>query len=181
MQTPSKFESDERRVLHYLKQLEDSKEYFKEVNFIVGDSFYSKKTFVDGVKEMGKSYVGKLRSDAHFRYIYDGEQTGLKGANTKYDGKVIYDKHKFGYVITLEKCQKVYTKVVNRIFLKSEIRIVFLVNKYKKNRILFSTDVSLSALDILDYYSSRFKIEFLFRDSKMYTELEDCQSADKKY
>lgn len=180
VQTPSKFKSDESRVLHYLKQLEDNKEYFKEVNFVVGDGFYSKKTFVDGVKEMGKSYVGKLRSDANLRYIYDGEQTGLKGANKKYDGKVFYDKHEFDYVITLKKGQDVYTKIVNSIFLKSEIRIVFLVNKYKKHRILFSTDINLSALDILDYYSSRFQIEFLFRDSKMYTGLEDCQSTDKK-
>lgn len=180
VQTPSKFENDKSRVLHYLKQLEDNKEYFKEVNFVVGDGFYSKQIFVDGVKDMGKNYIGKLRCDANLRYLYDGKQTGLKGANIKYDGKVFYDKHEFDYVITLKEGQDVYTKVVNSLFLKSKIRIVFLVNKYKKHRILFSTDINLSALDILDYYSSRFQIEFLFRDSKVYTGLQDCQSTDKK-
>lgn len=180
LQTPSKLTNEESRIIHYLKQLEDNQEYFKDVNYVAGDGFYSKKDFVNGVRNINKHFIGKLRCDANLRYIYDGEQTGKKGANTKYDGKVFYDSHKFDYVINLSEDVKLYTKVVNSIFLKSEIRIVFLVNKDKKHHIFFSTDINLSALDILDYYSARFQIEFLFRESKMYTGLEDCQSTDKK-
>lgn len=38
------------------------------------------------------------------------------------------------------------------------IKIAFLVNKDKKYHIFFSTDINLSALDILDYYSARFQM-----------------------
>ena len=72
-------------------------------------------------------------------------------------------------------------------FLKVRFRIAFLLTKENKHHIFFSTDTNLSALDIFDYYSSRYQmvtersrsIEFLFRESKAYTGLEDCQSTNK--
>ena len=102
-----------------------------------------------------------------------------KRANKKYDGKVFYNCHNFDYVINLSEDVKLYTAIVYSVFLKSKIRIAFLVNKEKKHHIFFSTDTNLLALDILDYYSSRYQIEFLFRESKAYTGLEDCQSTNK--
>jgi hypothetical protein len=36
--------------------------------------------------------------------------------------------------------------------------------------------VSISAIDILIYYQSRFQIEFLYRDGKQYTGLKDSQA-----
>ena len=37
--------------------------------------------------------------------------------------------------------------------------------------LLFSTDINLSARDILTYYRARFQIEFIFRDARQYTGL----------
>ncbi len=39
--------------------------------------------------------------------------------------------------------------------------------------VLFSTDLSLTAAHLVDYYSLRFQIEFNFRDAKQYWGLED--------
>ena len=39
----------------------------------------------------------------------------------------------------------------------------------------FSTDVTLSATQVLMYYRSRFQIEFIYRDAKQYTGLCHCQ------
>ena len=39
--------------------------------------------------------------------------------------------------------------------------------------VLFSSDLSLEALTLMDYYSLRFQIEFTFRDAKQYFGLED--------
>jgi putative transposase len=39
--------------------------------------------------------------------------------------------------------------------------------------VLFSTDLALSAAQMVDYYSLRFQIEFNFRDAKQYWGLED--------
>jgi hypothetical protein len=41
----------------------------------VGDAYYSKKTFVDGVTCAGFAFVGKLRVDANLKYKYIGPRT----------------------------------------------------------------------------------------------------------
>jgi len=46
--------------------------------------------------------------------------------------------------------------------------------------LLFSTDTNLDAEKIIDYYSARFQIEFLFRDAKQHFGLEECLSRNKK-
>ena len=46
--------------------------------------------------------------------------------------------------------------------------------------VLFSTDCELSAQTIYDYYTLRFQIEFLFRDAKQFTGLQDCQARAKE-
>ena len=46
--------------------------------------------------------------------------------------------------------------------------------------VLFSTDLSLSAFQIYRYYKARFQIEFLFRDAKQYTGLNDFQTRNKE-
>ena len=44
---------------------------------------------------------------------------------------------------------------------------------------LFHAFALLGALDILDYYKCRFQIEFLYRDAKQYTGLNDCQARSE--
>jgi len=102
-----------------------------------------------------------------------------KGANKKYDGKVSFSNHKFNYVMTLTKGEKLFTDIVYSPSLKRRIKIVFLLTKENKHHIFYSTDLKLPPLDIFDFYSSRFQIEFLFKDSKGSTGLEDCQSTNK--
>ena len=43
--------------------------------------------------------------------------------------------------------------------------------------VLFSTDLDLTADQIVDYYSLRFQIEFNFRDAKQYWGLEDFMNV----
>ena len=51
----------------------------------------------------------------------------------------------------------------------------------KKTRcaILFSTDTTLDAEKIYQYYKARFQIEFIFRDAKQFTGLCDCRARDQ--
>lgn len=56
-----------------------------------------------------------------------------------------------------------------------------LLKKVKKRSfIFFSTDIELSALDMLRYYQARFQIEFLFRDAKNFTGLCDSQARSSE-
>lgn len=45
--------------------------------------------------------------------------------------------------------------------------------------VLFSSDVRLDALTLIDYYALRFQIEFTFRDAKQYFGLEDFMSIQE--
>ena len=75
-------------------------------------------------------------------------------------------------------CAEVYSKS-----LKRTIKLVHVIYKNKKGgniyKLYFSTDLSISALDILDYYRTRFQIEFLYRDAKQHTGLNDCQARSE--
>ncbi|MDQ7083857.1 MAG: transposase [Sulfurovum sp.] len=44
---------------------------------------------------------------------------------------------------------------------------------------LFSTDVTLDYEKVIDYYSLRFQIEFVFRDAKQYWGMEDSMNIRK--
>ena len=42
--------------------------------------------------------------------------------------------------------------------------------------VLASTDLALDGHKLVEFYGARFQIEFLFRDSKQFTGLTDCQA-----
>jgi hypothetical protein len=49
----------------------------------------------------------------------------------------------------------------------------------KKPEIIICTDTTLQAITMCKYYSLRFQIEFLIRDAKQHSGLEDCMARDK--
>ena len=51
-------------------------------------------------------------------------------------------------------------------------------NSTDKWQLYFSTAQNQSAIDVLEYYRTRFQLEFCFRDSKQYAGITDCQSTD---
>jgi len=72
----------------------------------------------------------------------------------------------------------VYSKALRR-----NVKLVHVTysNANGKNscKLYFSTDVSMSASDVLLYYQSRFQIEFLYRDGKQHTGLNDSQARSE--
>jgi hypothetical protein len=178
-QTPSKLDTDKSRVDFYTKQIVDNKDILTEAKHIVGDGYYTKIKFVNGVIESGRNYVGKLRKDANLKYYYYGKKTGKKGKPKTYLGKVDLSKPDFDYVCDLEDDYKLYTKIVYSVILKRKIKLAYKTNG-KTSHIYFSTDLELSAQKIHQYYQKRYQIEYLFRDSKNHLGLEDCMSTDEK-
>ena len=87
---------------------------------------------------------------------------------------------RFDYLGEIKEGIQLYSAIVNSVRLKRNIRVVCILNqKSKKKRkytLLFSTDITLSALLIYKYYKARFQQEFLFRDAKQFTGLSDCQA-----
>lgn len=54
-----------------------------------------------------------------------------------------------------------------------------LLTQQKSHVLLFSSDLQLSALKMIDFYALRFQIEFNFRDAKQYWGLEDFMNVKK--
>ncbi|WP_322745091.1 transposase, partial [Leptolyngbya ectocarpi] len=176
---------DRTRVDDYLEHLRATRDAFPAaVRYLVGDGFYSKQKWVNGVVELGLDTIGKLRCDANLKYLYDGPQKP-RGARRKYDGKVdLTDLTRWEALGEVEPDTELYAAVVWSVCLKRKIRVVYLLNRKHPERLcyalLFSTDSDLDPLQLFESYRARFQIEFIFRDAKQFTGLTDCQARDKQ-
>ena len=178
-------EPAETRIDFYLQHLTETLPYLPaQVRYAVFDGAFAKHKFVSGVRSLDLHLISLLRSDANLRYLHTGAQRG-RGRPKAYDGKVNFaELSRLQCAGEVEPHVTLYSAVVNSVSLKRNIRICMVVNRTKPEKpryvVLFSTDCELSAQTIYDYYTLRFQIEFLFRDAKQFTGLQDCQSRAKE-
>lgn len=149
--------------------------------YLVADAFFSKKGFVDKVMEMELHLVCKLRDDADLLYLSDKPKTGKRGRPSRYAGKVEPLNLNPEYFREVEndkgikaKSAIVYSKSLQR-------NILLVVEEFNLKgkmiyRLLFSTDLEQSPMDVIDIYHTRFQIEFGFRDAKQFAGLENSQA-----
>lgn len=155
----------------------------KGIKYLAADSYYFKQKFVTPVVETGLHLVSKLRNDAFLRWAYTGDYSG-RGRPKVYDGKVNFKEelHRFDFVGNLDSGEEIYTAKVHSKCLKRWIRVVIL-RTLRDDKVgmalLFTTDMELDAMTVIQYYKARFQIEFVFRDAKQHTGLTDCQSRSK--
>lgn len=172
------------RMDQYLEHLRHVRPHLPaDVRYLAVDGEFAKEAFVAGTVRLNLQVISKLRRDANLRWLYTGERTHRRGRPRKYDGKVdLTDLSRFTWVASLEPEIDLYTAVVWHVSLKRKIRIAYLVNRSHATQIrtclLFSTDLEQDPLQLVEYYKLRFQIEFVFRDAKQFTGLEDCQARD---
>jgi hypothetical protein len=176
---------EESRIDLYIKHIAWAVEELRKrlnitVTHILVDSFFYKEKFVSSMLTLGVHVVSKMRIDARLRHTYSGQQK-LRGRKRRYTTAVDWSDLKAFDVVKSEEEPKLtlYTAIVNSIVLGLNVRVVYLVKleEGKEFRaILYSTDTSMSALNILQHYKARFQIEFVIRDAKQHTGLMDCQS-----
>ena len=149
--------------------------------YIVADAYFSKCPFVDSVIQAGMHLVSRLRDDANLRYLYKGEATGKQGRPKQYDGKIYFKNIDFDYFEVIEKNEEftLLCAEVNSVALKRNIKLVIRLDKNNKHKLFFSTDVKQDGLIVYSIYTKRFQIEFLYRDGKQYTGLNDCQARSE--
>ena len=167
----------------YLHVLRTRKEkLLRLTNYVVADAYFSKSTFVDGALEMGFHVISRFRDDAYFRYLTAEQSTGKRGRPKLYDGKIEIkhlEEDRFE-MINLENGQgRILSAVVHSRSLSRDILLCIWESEDKKvHKLYFSTDIQMKAIDVLDFYKTRFQVEFCFRDSKQFTGLTNCQSRD---
>ena len=178
-----------KSLLTYYSELVASKaeQLLKTSNKLVVDAYFSKKPFIDTVTSVGFEVISRLRNDAVLQYRYLGKRRKGRGRPRKFSGKVDrenLDEQHFKPIIK-EPDFIAYEAVVFSKALKRWIKVV-IVHYLKKDgtlktaKIYFSTDLQMEGTDIFIYYKTRFQIEFLYRDGKQYTGLEQCQSRKAK-
>ncbi len=175
--------SEITRMDQYLYHLEAVRPHLPhQVRYLAVDGAYAKANFVSGAVSVQLDVISKLRCDANLRYLYTGEQK-KRGRPRKYDGKVTFtDLSRFTFIKAVQPNLDLYTARVWHVSLKREIRVVYLIDRRSPHRVgtclLFGTDVEQDPQQIYHFYQLRFQIEFLFRDAKQFTGLEDCQARD---
>lgn len=176
--------AEETRIDFYKQQLHDHRHRLPAtVTYHCVDGYFAKKKYMDEVVALKLHPITKLRHDANCRFLYTGPHPHRRGRKRKYDGKVnFHDLSRFASLGTLEEKPHIHlhTALVWHVSLKRALRVVVLVNRQDSRTprfiVLASTDLTLDARKLVEFYAARFQIEFLFRDSKQFTGLTDCQS-----
>lgn len=140
------------------------------------------------VRQAGLHLISKLRHDAALYLPYTGTKPS-RGPTARYGDKLIPQQLPAQYRVEtrLEGDYQIQTYQF-RAYLKEcpdLLNIVVVVKTQLKTGkrghvILFSTDLTLSACQIVDYYSLRFQIEFNFRDAKQYWGLQDFMNVSSQ-
>lgn len=150
--------------------------------YVVADAYFAKNNFVTGLQEMKFDLVSRFRDDAALYYPTLQKPTGKKGRPKLYDGKIDMAN------LDTTRVQKInidngdlYTLVAYSKSLKQMVRLVIWYSREGKNpKLFFSTDPEMSGKDVIEYYRTRFQIEFCFRDAKGFTGLTQSQARDAR-
>jgi SRSO17 transposase len=188
-QTPATLAEGQTRLDNYARQVKTVLEAIperlnKQIGYVVGDAYYTKKGFVDAVVNLEKHFVGKLRRDANLKYLYQGKRTGKAGRPKQFEAKVDFKDFSKWHEIVKTETLSMYSQTLYHLGLKRQVQVVCVLHSVKtkdgklkeKRDLFFSTDTTQEAQTILDIYQARFQIEFCFRDAKQFSGLSDCQS-----
>jgi hypothetical protein len=163
-----------------LKQLVDL-----GIQYMVVDAFFAKIKYISGLVFCGLHAISKLRQDASLRRIYTGPQKA-RGRRKKFaTGKVNFGDFEQSLVTKIaSENTELRSCIAYSTSLKRNIKVVLVRKEISHAKygeaFLFSTDLELDTTKIYEYYVSRFQIEFIFRDAKGFTGLNDCQSRDAR-
>lgn len=159
----------------YSSYLISIQEHLKGTGTVVCDAFFSKATFIKPLCENGFHIISSFRNDAVLFYPTSENRTGKRGRPKLYDGKIDFENLDITrcteYKVNKGKLYglKAYSKALKRFAMDG---------RTDKWQLYFSTNEIQNAQDVLDFYRTRFQLEFCFRDAKQHAGITNCQSAD---
>jgi putative transposase len=155
------------------------------VKHLVLDGHFGTYPATYAVRATGLHLISKLRHDAALYLPYVGPKP-RRGPTPRYGQKLNYNQlppETLCHSVTddayridtyqLTVFHKSFSEVLNVVVVVK----THLVTGKRGHVVLFSTDLDLTADQIVDYYSLRFQIEFNFRDAKQYWGLDDFMNV----
>jgi hypothetical protein len=147
---------------------------------VVADGYFYKRSYVDGVVRMRLDVVSKLRKDAQLLLLYEGPQKA-RGRRREFEKDRVTEEHFLKTPATrIDDEIELRSLVCYSPCLKRKILVVAIFCEGRLGAMLFTTDLTLSAEQVYNFYTARYQIEFVFRDSKSFNGLEDCQARSQK-
>lgn len=150
--------------------------------YLAVDGYFMKKEFIQPILCKGLHIITKARADANLNYLFKGNQKPGPGRNKVYDGKIDIGKIDKRRLTCYHKSATVtiYAGVVYCVLLKQAVTAAFVYYGNKaKPEIIICTDTQIDPNKMCEYYGLRFQVEFLIRDAKQHTGLEDCMARDE--
>jgi hypothetical protein len=149
---------------------------------VVADAYYSKAPFLNGLLARGIDVIGRLRKDAVGWDDPEPQPPGKRGPKPRYGRKwtlatLLTAETPARERLILYGTLTAVVFVVRDVWLRDvaqKVRVVVLEGA-KEPLILVSTDLTLSALQIIEIYGARFSIELTIRDLKQHFGLGDYQ------
>lgn len=154
-----------------------------KLTYLVLDGHFGNNNALQMVRQCGLHLVSKLRHDAALYFLYEGETK-----RRKYGDRVDYAHIPSCYLQQTKLAEGLRTDIYqvtvrHKAFAEPLNVVVVLKTKSSTGSrarvLLFSSDLTLSWAQLLDYYELRFQIEFNFRDAKQYWGLEDFMNVSK--
>ena len=108
-----------------------------------------------------------------------------QGRPRNYDGKIDHRNPDINHfkLIQKDEAKEIRVARVYSVALKMEILLVHVFYFHKGGKLVhklyFSADLELAPTKLLDMYSARFQIEFIYRDGKQHTGLNHCQARSE--
>ena len=156
------------------------------VTYVVLDGAFGTNYALQMVRRCGNlSLISKLQCNSALYFPYEG-QKNKRGRPKKYGSKIDYASIPAKYLKETSLTNNIQTKIyqmtlLHELFPQSLnvviIRKINLQTKKWSHVILFSSDLDLDYLKLIDYYRLRFQIEFNFRDAKQFWGLEDFMNV----
>jgi hypothetical protein len=149
---------------------------------VVADAYYSKAPLLNGLLARGIQVISRLRKDAVGWDDPEPRPSGTRGRKPRHGRKWTLASLLSAQTPTRERLT-LYGKLTEVVFVvrdvwlrdvAQKVRVVVLEGA-KEPLILVSTDLALSALQIIDLYGARFSIELTIRDLKQHFGLGDYQ------
>ncbi len=157
------------------------------LGYLALDGHFSHNAALQMTRQCGLHLISKLRADSALYLPYTGVQPRT-GARRKYGDKLDYRQLPASLLKQTSSEGELETRIYQGTLLHTEfaqaLNVVIIVKQNLKTQawahvVLFSSDLSLSAEQIIEYYSLRFQIEFNFRDAKQYWGLEDFMNVSQ--
>lgn len=135
----------------------------------------------------GLELISKLRHDAALYAPYEGPQA-KRGAKRKYGAKLNYHDLPPSALVSTEVADGVQTQTYQGVYWHKafgrQLNVVVVVKTKvadgkRSHVVLFSSDLTLGAAQLVDYYRLRFQLEFNFREAKQHWGLEDFMVTDE--